>query len=186
MKQSLALIFIILFPILAEAQSPAINSFYRNHKRDKGTMNIGLPGWLIRFGAGVARPFVKDPEAKIALRFAKKIKKMKLLVNEEESTITTGQYLQLVSEAKSNDYEQLIMVHDGDEQVCIMANEKKDVIKGMLILVKESDSFVMLSLKTKFKMEDVNKLIEDIFQAKLLKKKEEEPKPTPKPTVPQA
>ncbi len=186
MKPILALILIILFPLFANAQTKAINEFYRSHKKDKGTINLALPGFVIRLGASIARPHLDEEEIKIGLRFAKKMKGLKLLVAEDESTVTRDQYLQLVSEVKSNQYEELIMVHEGDTDVNIMVREKKDKIRGLLILVRESDSFVMMSMKTKFKMEDVNQLVKDIMREKLLKKKKEEPPKKSKPLPPQA
>lgn len=162
MNSKILLILLVLVPVLAEAQSPAINRFYRQHKKDKGTVNATLPGWLVKLGVGIARPFVDDEEARIALRLARKVGKTKFLVAEDESRITQGQYLQLITEVKADGYEPLVQIRDEGENVSILSLERKGLIRKLLILVREEDSFVLLSVKTKIRMSDINDFIQDM------------------------
>ncbi|MFK7807244.1 MAG: DUF4252 domain-containing protein [Saprospiraceae bacterium] len=164
------LIAVILFPLLAAAQSPSINQFYRKHKRDDGAINATLPGWVIKLGVGIARPFVDDEEIKVGLRMTRKVRKAKFLVMEEESRISQGEYMQLVRAVKKDRYEELVQIRDEGENVAIFAREKKDYISRLLILVREEDSFVLLSLKTKLKPKHINKAINDILELQKEKK----------------
>ena len=66
-----------------------------------------------------------------------------------------------------------------------MGREKKDKLKNLLILVSSEDTFVMMSMKTKIKIKDLNSLINDLMKLEKvrekLKKKEEEERVSPSP-----
>jgi Domain of unknown function (DUF4252) len=163
MYARLLLILLMVLPVLAEAQSPAIRQFYRNHKRDKGMINATLPAWLVKLGVGIARPFVEDEEAKIALRLARKVGKTKFMVAEDECQISQGQYMKLLAGVKKDGFETLIEVRDDGENVSILSKEKKGTLRNLLIIVREEGSFVLLSLKTRIKAEDLERTINDIL-----------------------
>ncbi len=163
MNSRILLLLLFLTPVIAEAQSPSINQFYREHKRDKGTINANLPGWLVKLGVGIARPFVDDEEARIALRLARKVGKTKFLIAEEESRISQGQFMKLIRGVKKDGYEEWVTVRDGGDNVTILTRMRKDMIKRMLIVVREEDSFVLLSMKTKIKAKHLSDMINDIM-----------------------
>ena len=177
MKSKIILLLLIfLLPVLAEAQSPAINKFYRNHKRDKGMMNANLPGWLVKLGVGIAHPFVDDEEARIALRMARKVGKTKFMVSEDYCNIDQGQYLKLLSGVKREGYEVLIQVRDDGENVTILSRERRGVIRNLLIVVREEDSFVLLSMKARIKLDDIADMINDVMELEKEKKEKKDKK----------
>ena len=186
MKNLLICIFLFSFSISAHSQNRSIKNFYHKHKKEEGTRNFVIPGFLIWFGTGIANEMVKDEEAKVFLKFAKKFKTMRFLVQEDNNTISREDYNQLVAGAKKSNYEELISVKDKGTTVHIMGRGKKDKLKNLLVLVSAEDSFVMMSMKTKIRTKDLNRLINDIMKLekvrKKLKKKEEEEKAPPPPT----
>lgn len=168
MKIRILLLLLVSCSVLAEAQTSTINKFYREHKRDKGTINANLPGWLVKLGAGICRPYVEDEEAKIALRLAHKVKRTKFLVAEDgEGRISQGEYMRLLAGVKKEGYQELIQIRDEGDNVAILSRERKGIINRILILVKEEDSFVMLSSKTKIKQKDLNRFVNDIIELEL-------------------
>ncbi len=188
MKRVLFLMAVLLLPILAEAQTAAINRFYRAHKKDKGTINMVLPGWLFRLGASVARPFVDDDEIKSGLRLVRKVRSMRFLVSEDQCTVTKDQYDHFTAQLRHSKYDELIKIQDDGTNVDVFIREKRGKIKGLLFLVREEDAFVMASMKTSIKMKDISKLVNDLLEAQKKKKAEEEKKKKSetKPRPPQA
>jgi Domain of unknown function (DUF4252) len=173
MYTRLLLILLMVLPVLAEAQSPSIRQFYRQHKKDQGMINATLPGWIIKLGVGIARPFVDDEEARIALDLARKVGKTRFMVSEDECYISQGQYMKLLAGVKKDGFEPLIQVRDEGENVTILSREKKGMLRNLLIMVRSDDSFVLLSLKTKIKPDDLAKMINDILKLKKEEQKEE-------------
>jgi len=184
MKNLLLFLSLILFSFSVQAQNRSIKNFYHKHKKEEGTRNFVIPGFLIWFGTGIANEFVDDEEAKVFLKFAKKFKTMRFLIQEDNNTITREEYNQLAAGAKKGNYEELISVKDKGKTFHIMGRGKRDKLKNLLILVSAEDTFVMMSMKTKIRTKDLNRLINDLMELekvreKLKKKEEEEKAPPP-------
>ena len=185
MKNILLLTFLISLPMCGQAQNRAVKNFYHKYKKYENTRNIVIPGFLIWFSTGIANEFIDTdkPEAKIALKFAKKFKKTRILVMEDDNHVTTEDYNKLIAGAKNNNYEELISVRDKGTTFHIMGRGKKDKLKNLLILVSEEDSFMMMNMKTKIRTKDLNRLINDLMELEKVRKKikkdeEEVPPPT--------
>jgi len=185
MKNLLLCIFLFSFSISAHAQNRSIKNFYHKYKKEEGTRNFVLPGFMIWLGTGIANEITNNEEAKIFLKFAKRFKTMRLLVQEDDNTISREDYNQLVAGAKKSNYEELISVKEKGKTFHIMGRGKKDKLKNLLILVSADDTFVMMSMKTKIKTKDLNRLINDLMELEKVRaklKKEEEEKVPPPPT----
>ncbi len=169
MKQSALLIICCLLTAQLFGQS-AINRFYNKYKFDENTTKVSLPGWLIKIGAGVAKKHVDNEEEKAALDLAKHIRKMKVLVMEDGHSVDPRDVKKMVRKARAkHNFSDLISVRSADANVNIMIREKKDKIKNMLVVVEEENEFVLLSLKTSLKIEDLNHFIHSLQKDKQIK-----------------
>lgn len=166
---------ILLSPIfLSSCSKPSTSgAFYSRYKHTEGVTSMKVPGWLIWMGSGVARPFVDDKEVKAGLRLAKKVKKLRLLVAEDANPIPYAAIQDFTQNLRQNEYDDLIFVKEAETMVTIMAKDKRERIKDLLILVHEEDEFVFFSAKTNIKYDDLSKIIQQ-FQQDL--KEEEEVK----------
>lgn len=185
MRNLLPLIFLFSFSIPAISQNSCIKKFYHEHKKEEGIRNFMIPGFLIWFSTGIANEIVDGEEAKTFLKFAKKFKTIRLLVQNNHNSISKVDYNQLIFDAKKGNYEELIYVKEKGKTFHIMGREKKDKLKNLLILVSSEDTFLMMSMKTKIKIKDLNSLINDLMKLEKvrekLKKKEEEERVSPSP-----
>lgn len=185
MRNLLPLIFLFSFSISAISQNSCIKKFYHEHKKEEGIRNFMIPGFLIWFSTGIANEIVDGEEAKTFLKFAKKFKTIRLLVQNDHNSISKVDYNQLIFDAKKGNYEELISVKEKGKTFHIMGRGKKDKLKNLLILVSSEDTFLMMSMKTKIKIKDLNSLINDLMKLEKvrekLKKKEEEERVSPSP-----
>lgn len=184
MKNLLLLLFILMLPFCTQAQNRSIKNFYHKYKRSENTTNFVLPGFLVWFGTGIANEITDDEEAKLFLKFAKKFKTMRLLVMEEGNVVTAEDYKKLVQGARSSNYEELISIKDKGQDIRIMGRGKKDKLKNLLVLVSSEDGFVMMNMKTKIKVKDLNRLVNELMKldkvkSKIKKAEEEETPPPP-------
>ncbi|MEM1321052.1 MAG: DUF4252 domain-containing protein [Bacteroidota bacterium] len=164
MKQLILAFSLLLLSTAVLAQTRSINRFYNTYKHQEEVRNFALPGWLIRLGATIAKKHVDEPEAKAALQMAKKVKKLKLLVMENGNPVQQQDLERLYTEARSREgFEDMVFVREGNTRVNMLIRTKKDdIIRNLLIMVSEEDQFVMVSLKTKLKIEDLNQLLYSI------------------------
>lgn len=167
MRYILCLFIAFSFAFSAEAQTKSINSFYNKYRFKEDVYNMTLPGWLVRFGVGVSRSFVdEEPEVYAALGMAKKVRKLKLMVMENRNWVKGDDIKGLVNGVKKDGYEELIRIKDEDANINILIREKKDEIRNLLILVDEPDEFIMLSMKTRLTMDELNEFIQEISSNK--------------------
>ena len=155
MKKYFFLLFLGAITLSSCSSPSSSGAFYSKYKHTQGVTNMKIPGWLIWMGSGVARPFVKDKEVKAGLRLAKKVKKLRLLVAEEGNPIPYADIQSFTQNLRQNEYDDLIFVKEAETMVTIMAKDKKERIKDMVILVHEEDQFVFISAKTKIKYQAV-------------------------------
>ncbi|MBR9921317.1 MAG: DUF4252 domain-containing protein [Bacteroidetes bacterium] len=168
MRYAILFLLFAITPVFVSAQSPVVNKFYRHHKKIENVRNIKLPGWLIKFGSGIAKKHMDDPVEKEAIGLVKKIKKMRLLVAENGIALPESHITGLVADLKKKDnYESLLTVKSQGQNVHIMMREKKEMLKGLLILVDSEDGFVMLSMKTKLKLQDIVELVNSALNDEL-------------------
>ena len=156
-----ALLFISLLAIaLSSCSSPRTTTqFYHTHKVKEGVINFKIPGIVTWMGSGIARKAVKDPSAKAALKLAQKARRMRIMVAEDVSIISNSEIYSFISNIKKNGYEDLIQVRDGSTLVTIMARDKNERLRNLLILVNEEDNFVYFDLKSRMKYEDLSDMI---------------------------
>ena len=75
-----------------------------------------------------------------------------------------------VTKLHKDKFEELMTVREGDTNVNFFIKEKKDMITNVLVLVKESDNFIMLNLRGKIKFSDLQKLDFDVEGSEHFKK----------------
>lgn len=186
------LIFSILFSLsfsLVDAQTPALNRFYHQQKLKKGTISFTVPAFLIRFGGKIAGKHVdeNDKAVKFGMKLIKSFKKTKILVRENMAEPIPEKDIKKVLNSidKKKSFEHLLMIRAEGVRVNIAIKEKNNTIKNLLLLVSEEDTFVMLSMKTKLKLDELTKAIEEMMydvqeerrRKKELEEKEEKKKP---------
>ena len=140
------------------AQSPT-KAFYKEHKKKEGVFNMKIPGWLIWFGGGLAYNSVNDPDAKVIMKLAKRVKNFRLMISENNSLVSDSEMNAFVSSIEQKNFEELIFVKDGTTRVNIIGRNKNKKLKDLILLVKEEDEFVYMSMKTNIKPKHINQII---------------------------
>jgi hypothetical protein len=144
----------------------SISNFYHAHKREKGTVNFRIPGFLIWMGTGIAYESIKEPETRAGMKIAKKIKGLRFMVNEDANTIPQEEVHALLANLRQDKFEDLLYVKDQETTFTLMIKEKKEKIKRIFLLVQEPDEFVLMEVKTSLKIKDIQKLIKS-FQKEI-------------------
>ena len=164
MKQSiLVLLGLFLISFGLEAQTPGINYFYHTYKRHEDARKFSIPGWVFRLGSTIAQKHVDGEGEKEAIKMAKKIKKLRLLVMEDANPVSKDDLNRMLSRAKGKEgFEDLLVVSSEGTKINMLVRSKGETIKNLLILVSEEDQFVMVSLKSKLKISDLNKVLRSL------------------------
>ena len=114
----------------------------------------------MRIGTGIAKKHVESEKDRAALDLVKHIRKIKVLVMEEGNSVDPNDLKKMISKTRSKHrFSDLISVRSPETKVNIMIREKKDRIRNMLIVVDDEEEFVLLSLKTSLRIDDLNRFI---------------------------
>jgi len=160
--KTILLSLVLTLPFLLQAQTVSINEFYRKYKNiNEENVHVSLPGWIVKLGASIAKTQVEEDMEKQAIDLAKKIKKLRVLTFEESNPVAPKDLERLIKKVRRENFEDLILVREKDTKVNLMIREKRDIVKNLLILVSEDDSFTMVSMKTKFKYDEIEAFINE-------------------------
>lgn len=158
----LTLILLTISP-LAQAQTESIDRFVRKYKRSATgeKVDITVPGWLIRFGTRFIDE--KDLEGVDIQAIARKISEVRIVSIEGGSKIPYSDFLNLMNDAKAENFEELLNFRSDGDNVHIMLREKKGFIRDLFIMVQDNGGeFVLLDIGGKFTMDDINRAIQDV------------------------
>ena len=190
MKAILIILLICTIPLQGISQTKSIKKFFNKYKHSENTIKLNLPGFLFKIGSRIAKKHVESEEDKFAVDQIKKIKRSRILVMEDENQIDPDDLIKLRENVKGEGFSDLVDIRTQDVKVSIMIEENNDIVENILLLVNEENTFVMVAMKTKLSMKDVNQLIKNALRSNVLKekeKKEELPpkeKPVKKPVKP--
>ncbi|GEM_PF-1872669 len=170
MKRIALLIAVAFIPLLLYAQVRPINKFYRHWKQGPEVKNFIVPGWLIDFTGTIALPFAKAPEEKQAIRLMRKVGKTRILYNEDDpNRIPAAAIDHMIRGARKKGYTDLLLIHEGPTRIHLLVRESKDgkAIKRLLVLVSETDTFMMVSSKMQLSYAYLNRMVQQLLQEKL-------------------
>ncbi len=158
-----ALLYIgCLFPLASQAQTKAVNHFYKDYKKTEGAQKFTLPGWIIDLGAGIGKMSVESEEEKEILKLVKKINKIKVLSIEAADEIKQKDLNKLYRGLEKESFEKLIQVKDGNQRMNLMIREKKGRLKNFVLVAKDEGEFILVSIKSKISMNMLNALIKKL------------------------
>ncbi len=179
-------IFLVLLSLaLASCSSPkTAKQFYNAHKRKDGVTNASIPGWMVWLVGGLAYNSMQDEEAKMGLKLARKVGRLRFMQAENKNTISPEEVRTFLGNLRKNKYEDLIMIKEGAQTVSIMVRDTEKKLKNIMILIDDEDEFVFMSMKSRIKYKDLSRIIDyyinDFKGKKPEKKKKEKKKEKPR------
>ncbi len=148
---------------IAQDSNKVIESFYDKYKAKEDVTHIKLKGWVINLAA----KFADDEDAK---RVLKKISKLRVLVMEDGNIVNDTDRKILGRALRTDDFEDLVYVRDGETKISIKMREHKGVITNVFLTVDDPDGFILLSLEGELLWKDLQELEIDVEGAEHLKK----------------
>jgi len=158
MKNIIITTLCLAFSCQVFSQNLNANQLFRKFKKQAEVTTISIPGFVAKFGA----LFIDKEDAEIK-HLTKKIKGLKIAVvesNENDSRFLNKKWT--INQLDSKLYEPLITVQDGKQQVHFLIREKEEVVKELVMFIKDEEESVMLLIEGKFTIKQTKKLINSI------------------------
>ena len=151
------IITIIALQLLAfgvQAQESAIASLFDKYRDDERFTKVSVSSKMFQLFTDFDP---EDPDTKELTEAISKLKGLKILAAD---SITGGE--QFYKEARVNvqnsNFEELMSVRDGEQDVLFMIKEDGDIITEMLMLVGGEQEFVAMSLYGEIDLKTISKL----------------------------
>lgn len=150
MKQLFVICSLLVFSSSIFAQQ-SVKKFYNKYKHYDEVTSVKVQGWMIKSVLAFVEDFEGDD-------IVKKVTKLRVLTMENENLVSSKDFNELVKDAKAEDFEDLMTIRDGTTNVRFMIKETDKKIKNLLVLVSESDEFVLISLECNLKWKDLKNI----------------------------
>lgn len=152
--------YLLLLPILFFLQSCFVSekSLYNEEIKGNTTITkVNVPMFLVK-------PFIKkalreDGESEEVINLIRKVKRVKVYTVENATEKMAAKFS---SQSFGNNLQELISVNSKDSKVKIMSADTNsdNMIKDLLITVKDEKDLVYVKVKGKFSLDDIAKIAE--------------------------
>lgn len=152
MKKYFLLLLLLSLPYLGNAQSETIQKWHK--KYDNAFVMFFYQSTLNMLNMQDSEEFhdiIKD------------IDKLKLItIDKNEDTFTDVNYKELVSDYKSDDFEELISMRQESSKINAYIKEKGGITKGIAILINSDSSMTIIDLKGSVPLNKIGTLAKQI------------------------
>lgn len=128
---------------------------YWKYKDYDGAISVALPRWT----TGLGSLFLKEKDDRKLLR---KVHKVRVLVFQDKNPISDKDMRKFMRKAGRRNLDELVTVRSGTTRVHILAKERRKAIRKVVVLFKSDEGSGMVTMKGKFKLNDINKTIKKV------------------------
>jgi len=130
MKKFIISALIFASSISLFAQPSGFDNIYYDYKGEEGVVALKIPGFVMRLAGSIAD--LDGPERDLL----RSLKSVTVLTIEESDLYPGVNFAEEMNITElRGDYQLLLEVHDGDEDVIIAAREKKGKIRDLVVIV---------------------------------------------------
>jgi len=159
MKYILILLLAVSFSVTIDAQNDAISKFFGNYMEDDDFTSVYISPKMFQMISKLDLSNTDDPDAKATMEMIKDIRGLRILTSEKNPLVL---YKEAISKFSTSEYEVLMTVKDGGENVRFWIKETDNTINELLLLVGGKDEFVLLSFIGKIDLNKIAKLSQSI------------------------
>jgi len=159
---SIVIVALLLTAGQAMAQKKSLRKFYREQRKEAYGMRIGVGRIPLKLAAWIV-PKSTEKEEGIPLKdLLSKVQKVKVyMLTGLESAVDVAAIERLKTNLKEKDgFEALVEVRNAGANIFVMNKGTDDELGNVVLLVQEESEFVIVNLRTKLHVNDVNMLIE--------------------------
>lgn len=162
---------VVIFLLAFQALQAQDHHLYWKYKDYDGAIAVSLPRWAMGFGS----LFLNKKEDRKLLR---KVHKVRALIFQDQNPISDKDLKKFMTRAGRSGLDELVTVRSGKTRVNILAKERNNAIRKVVVFFSSEDGSGIVTMKGKFRFDDLNKAIHQV--------EEKTKKKNAKPVVPDA
>jgi hypothetical protein len=174
MKKLFLSVLFLLGGFIAMAQSQAVEKFNKKYNADGKYLSLSIEGGILKLISEI------DTNDENAGDFQKTICGLKSInlykFNRRESVLDAKNIRILKNDIRKEKFEELMKVRDGDTHIDFLIKENKGIVSDLLLMVDETDEFILLSFSGEIDLAALSRLSDDLHieGAKYLRKIDQE------------
>jgi len=161
---SIVIVALLLTAAPAIAQKKSLRKFYREQRKEAFGMRIGIGRLPLTMAAWIVPKSITKEDGIPLKELLSKMQKVKIYMLEGyDSAVSVSSIERLKSSLKEKDgFEPLIEVREKGTNIFVMNKGREDELGDVVMLVQDNTDFLILSLRTKLLIKDVNMLIKGV------------------------
>ena len=153
MKKIAFLLPLLVLPFMVNAQNSPIDELFEKYSGKEGFTTVLVTEDMFEVIANSEKKLSGDLDGALG-----KIKRVRVIAQEDEVTLDEEiNFMDEVRGVNFDDYKELVVVKESDQEVLILAKEEDGKLAELLVLVGGSEN-VLVSVEGRFTMEDLESL----------------------------
>lgn len=144
--------FIAMFLTVNALQAQDFGMYWK-YKDYDGAIGVSVPRWATFLGSA----FIDE---KADRKLVRKIRKARVLFFEDASPFSQRDLKRFARKAKRRHLDELVTVRSGKTYVSVLAKERRSAIRKIVVLISSPDGSGLVTVKGKFRLDEINRVIE--------------------------
>ncbi len=145
--------FVIAFFLTVNVLQAQDYGLYWKYKDYDGAVAVSVPRWATFIGSA----FVGEKEERQLVR---KVRKARVLFFEDGSPFSQRDLKKFVRKSKRRGLDELVTVRTGKTHVRVLVKSRRSTIKKIVVLFSSPDGAGLVTVRGKFRLDEINKVIE--------------------------
>lgn len=148
--------FILVYSLLALKLTAQDHRLYWKYKDFDGAIALSVPGWVIHAGSWFL-------DEKADRQLIRRVNKARVLVFEDNANpVSVRDMERFHRRAKKRHLEEMLSVRSKGTRVQVWARERKNALRKVVVLVREAETFALVSLRGKLRFDEIGQLLNRI------------------------
>jgi len=150
MRSLVSVLAFILSGFCLQAQDYGL---YWKYKDYDGAIALTVPRWVIHAGSWFL-------DEKADRQLIRKVRKARVLVFEQDDNpVTDADVQRFFAKAKKRNLEELLFVRSPEARIWVLAKERRDAVRKIVVLVQSEEAFALVSIRGKMRYEDLGEIL---------------------------
>ena len=157
MKRAVTILFFALISITLIAQNKVVDKLFEKYADKEGYTSVVITKYMFGLFSNIETE--DDDEY---MNMIKNLKSIRILSGPEQDASGVNFYDEVIGKLPEGEYNELMVIHDSEQDIKFLVKEEKDVVTELLMVVGGSNDNILISITGRIDMKTVSKLSESM------------------------
>lgn len=152
MRKVILILFVILFPVMLMAQKSPVDELFDKYSGQEGFTSVYITSYMFSMFSDLE---TDDPEFDALI---KNLKGIKILATDDSYKGNTNFYNEIIAKLPMEQYKELMVIKEKDQDVKFLVNEKDGKITELLLIAGGESDNALISIQGDIDLKNISKL----------------------------